>query len=69
VRYLGTIYVFVMLNTILDTPAARSAIALANANLQQSFGKYGRANSLSQIYGQRQHLISCWIKGKQIPHW
>lgn len=37
VRYLGTIHDFVMLNAIMDTPAARSAIALANANLQQAF--------------------------------
>ncbi len=38
-RYLGTIHDFVMLNTIMDTPAARSAIGLANANLQRAFAK------------------------------
>jgi acetyl esterase/lipase len=36
-RYLETVHDFVMLNAIMDTPAARSAIALANANLQQAF--------------------------------
>jgi acetyl esterase len=39
VRYLGTIHDFVMLNAIMDTPAARSAIALADANLQRAFAK------------------------------
>ena len=39
VRYLGTIHDFVMLNAIMDTPAARSAIGLANANLQRAFAK------------------------------
>jgi acetyl esterase len=39
VRYLGTIHDFVMLDALRDTPAARSAIALANANMQQAFAK------------------------------
>jgi acetyl esterase len=39
VRCLGTIHDFVMLIAIMDTPAARSAIALANANLQQVLAK------------------------------
>ena len=39
VRYLRTIHDFVMLNAIMDTPAARSAIALADANLHQAFAK------------------------------
>ena len=39
VRYLGTIHDFVMLNAIADTPAARSAIALANTHLQQGLAK------------------------------
>jgi len=33
-RYLGTIYDFVMLNAITETPAARGAIAQANAKLR-----------------------------------
>jgi acetyl esterase len=36
-RYLETVHDFVMRNAIMDTPAARSAIALASANLQQAF--------------------------------
>ena len=32
-RYIGTIHDFVMLNAIADTPAARGAIAQANAAL------------------------------------
>ena len=39
VRYLGTIHDFVMLNAITNTPAARSAIALANDSLQRAFAK------------------------------
>jgi acetyl esterase len=39
VRYLGTIHDFVMLDALRDTPAARSAIALANASLIQAFAK------------------------------
>jgi acetyl esterase/lipase len=39
VRYLGTIHDFVMLDPLSDTPAARSAIALANAHLQQALAK------------------------------
>jgi len=39
VRYSGTIHDFVMLNAITNTPAARSAIALAHYNLQNSFAK------------------------------
>lgn len=39
VRYLGTIHDFVMLNAIMETPAARSAIALANLNLQRAFAR------------------------------
>lgn len=39
VRYLGTIHDFVMLDAVTDTPAARSAIALANAHLQQALAK------------------------------
>jgi len=34
-RYMGTIHDFVMLNAVTDTPAARSAIAQANAALHQ----------------------------------
>lgn len=37
VRYSGTIHDFVMLNAITNTPAARSAIALAQHHLQISF--------------------------------
>ncbi|WP_437191726.1 alpha/beta hydrolase [Planctomicrobium sp. SH527] len=37
VRYLGTIHDFVMLNAIHDTPAARSAVALAIDHLQDAF--------------------------------
>ncbi|HXY87454.1 MAG TPA: alpha/beta hydrolase [Candidatus Acidoferrales bacterium] len=37
VRFLGTIHDFVMLNTITNTPAPRSAIALANDNLEKFF--------------------------------
>lgn len=36
-RYLGTIHDFVMLNAITETPAARSAIAQANAALREAF--------------------------------
>jgi acetyl esterase len=39
VRYLGTIHDFVMLDALSDTPATRSAIALANAQLQQALAK------------------------------
>ena len=39
VRYLGTIHDFVMLDALRDSPAARSAIALANAGLIQAFAK------------------------------
>ncbi len=39
VRYLGTIHDFVMLNGLSDTPAARSAIALANSMLRQALTK------------------------------
>ena len=39
VRYLGTIHDFVMLDALRDTPAARSAIALANAGLIEAFAK------------------------------
>jgi acetyl esterase len=39
VRYLGTIHDFVMLDALRDTPAARSAIALANAHVQLTFAK------------------------------
>jgi acetyl esterase len=39
VRYLGTMHDFVMLDAVRDTPAARSAIALANANLQHALAK------------------------------
>ncbi|HEV3118177.1 MAG TPA: alpha/beta hydrolase fold domain-containing protein [Gemmataceae bacterium] len=35
-RYLGTIHDFVMLNAIADTPAARGAIAQANAALRSA---------------------------------
>ena len=35
-RYIGTIQIFVMLNAIADAPAARSAIAQANAALGDS---------------------------------
>ncbi len=38
-RYLGTIHDFVMLNAITDTPAARAAIAQANAALRRVFTK------------------------------
>jgi acetyl esterase len=38
VRYLGTMHDFVMLNALAGTPAARSAIALANDNLRKAFG-------------------------------
>jgi acetyl esterase len=39
IRYLGTIHDFVMLNTLANTPATRSAIALANDNLRKAFAK------------------------------
>ena len=39
VRYLGTIHDFVMPDALRDSPAARSAIALATANLQRAFAK------------------------------
>ena len=39
VRYLGTIHDFVMLNPITNTPAARSAIDLANSTLRRAFIK------------------------------
>ncbi len=38
VRYLATIHDFVMLNPLANTPAARSAIALAIASLQKALG-------------------------------
>jgi len=38
-RYMGTIHDFVMLNVLADTPAARSAIALANDTLRKVFRK------------------------------
>ena len=38
VRYLGAIHDFVMLNALVETPAARGAIALANENLRKAFG-------------------------------
>jgi acetyl esterase len=38
-RYMGTIHDFVMLNVLADTPAARSAIALANDTLHKVFTK------------------------------
>lgn len=40
VRYLGIIHDFVMLNALSETAAARSAIALANSNLQKAFGTF-----------------------------
>jgi acetyl esterase/lipase len=39
VRYLGTIHDFMMLNALADTPAARSATALAGATLREAFAK------------------------------
>ncbi len=36
-RYLGTMHDFVLINAISQTPAARSAIAVANAHLQKAF--------------------------------
>lgn len=39
VRYAGTIHDFVMLNALADTPAARAAIAQANAALRAAFAK------------------------------
>jgi hypothetical protein len=36
---LGTIHDFVMLDARRDTPAARSAIALANKSLMQAFAR------------------------------
>jgi len=39
VRFLGTIHDFVLLNRITDTPAPRSAIALANDNLKKVLTK------------------------------
>jgi acetyl esterase len=38
-RYLGTMHDFVLLNPLSNTPATRSAIALANANLQRVFSQ------------------------------
>ncbi|MDE1992522.1 MAG: alpha/beta hydrolase [Rhizobiaceae bacterium] len=38
-RYNGTIHDFVLLNAIAETPAVRSAIAVANATLKQAFAK------------------------------
>jgi acetyl esterase len=35
-RYIGTIHDFVMLNAIADAPAARAAIAQANAALKSA---------------------------------
>jgi acetyl esterase/lipase len=37
IHHLGTIHEFVMLHMITDTPAARNAIAMANAHLLQVF--------------------------------
>jgi acetyl esterase len=39
IRYLGTIHDFAMLNPLMDTPAARSAIGLASAHLQKAFNQ------------------------------
>lgn len=39
VRYLGTVHDFVMLNALAGTPAACSAIGLANENLRNVFAK------------------------------
>ena len=39
VRYLGAVHDFVMLDALRNTPAARSAIALANYNLRKVFAK------------------------------
>lgn len=39
VRYLGTHHDFMLLNALADTPAVRSAIQLANDNLQRVFAK------------------------------
>ena len=39
VRYLGTIHDFVMLNGVTNTPAARSAIAMACAVLREALGE------------------------------
>jgi acetyl esterase len=39
VRYLGTIHDFVMLNALVGTPAACSAIGLANENLRKVFAR------------------------------
>jgi acetyl esterase/lipase len=39
IRYLGTMHDFVMLNPLSHTPAAKNAIALANAHLQKAFSK------------------------------
>lgn len=41
VRYLGAIHDFVMLNPISDTPAARSAIQLANSTLRKALAGPG----------------------------
>jgi acetyl esterase len=38
-RCMGTIHDFVMLNAIADTPAVRSAIALANDTLRKVFSE------------------------------
>jgi acetyl esterase len=38
-RYMGTIHDFVMLDAVTDTPAARSAVAQANAALRNAFTK------------------------------
>jgi acetyl esterase len=43
VRYLGTIHDFVMLNAIATTPAARSAIGLANNKLRSALAVGGTA--------------------------
>lgn len=39
IRYMGTIHDFVMLNALAGTPAACSAIGLANENLRAAFAK------------------------------
>jgi acetyl esterase len=43
VRYLGTIHDFAMLNPLAETPATRSAISLAVANLREALGKAAAA--------------------------
>lgn len=45
VRYLGTIHDFVMLNALANTPAAKSAVALANETLKKALGAQVRRAS------------------------